>query len=1111
MTRLFMVFTLAVMVVASAACADELPLAEPWQAAYEGDDARGTHVLGLWNFEPGEETADSSGRKRSAKWDGASLEPKGRFGGALRSAPGWPKSNQPHRLLVANDADLSPKGAFTVELWICPEKELTADYGESFLIDKKYVAHDDYQLILSAAEKSGSRTLRAVLGFGSDSETWNSRPFQLPVGQWRHVAFTYDGAGTGRFFVDGVPHGHATFSGRKGISPGKHGLSIGDRIGSNYHGFPGLIDQVRLTARAAEFSAIKFERVSDRTCFRRMEPDAAIRLAVTNLLRRPLPDSVLSVSGPSIPRWTKSLGPLDSGRTETIVYPIDSRLRPDVYELLVELTPAGETNSLASDRLTVRIVPRPLPARFPVLMWGVYDGVPRELERLKQLGFTHVLGLSADYGRIWEAGKPTEAASPQKVAEAKAMLDQCLAHDLTIVASLSPGQWLRSKPEMLRVDRQGKTLPGKSDICGLIPEIETYCYNVGASVAQTYGAFPAFGAALIHTEVRDHAQPCFHAHDIEAFRKSAGIDVPAEIAGRTGVHYRKLNDFPASRVVPDNFPILAYMRWYWKEGDGWNGLNTALHRGLKSTGRQDLWTFHDPAVRVARVYGAGGEVDVLSQWTYSYPDPIRIGLATDELLATAAGRPGQEVMKMTQIIWYRSQTAPIPKPDQPPPAFEARWEMEQPDAQFITIAPMHLREAFWTKIARPIKGIMYHGWQSLVPVEKVASYRLTHPQTASELSRLTREVVGPLGPMLLNVPGVRSDVAVLQSFASEMLAGRGTYGWGRGWAGDAYHVFQYAHLQPEILLDETIVEKGLDGYRVLGMFDCDVLTQSVVDRVKKFQSNGGIVIGDENLCPAIKPDIVLPVYARTGRNDADRAALVEAAGKLRTQLDARYSRFVDTTSPDVIPYRRRAAGADYLFVVNDRREYGSYVGHHGLVMENGLPSRATVRVARQAAAVYDLVDSRRVFARVDAGATVFDVELGPCDGRVFLVCDQAIAGVRIAAAEEATRGGWLACEISVVDGNGKSLSAVVPLKIAIRDPDGRPAEFSGYDAAIDGKRSLTIDIAPNDLPGLWQIEVRELASNQTATHYFRVAGPTPWPPAKKPIPKELVDPVQPKG
>ena len=127
--------------------------------------------------------------------------------------------------------------------------------------------------------------------------------------------------------------------------------------------------------------------------------------------------------------------------------------------------------------------------------------------------------------------------------------------------------------------------------------------------------------------MRDSASLCFHDADKEALRKATGMEIPADASGKSGLDYSKIKDFPADRVIPDDHPLYRYLQWFWKTGDGWNGLNTELHRGLKSTGRNDLWTFHDPAVRVASVYGSGGAADVISQWTYSYPDPIRIGVA----------------------------------------------------------------------------------------------------------------------------------------------------------------------------------------------------------------------------------------------------------------------------------------------------------------------------------------------------------------------------------------------------------------------------------------------------------------------------------------------------
>jgi len=404
---------------------------------------------------------------------------------------------------------------------------------------------------------------------------------------------------------------------------------------------------------------------------------------------------------------------------------------------------------------------------------------------------------------------------------------------------------------------------------------------------------------------------------------------------------------------------------------------------------------------------------------------------------------------------------------------------------------MHLREAFWTKLARPVQGIMYHGWQSLVPGNGTAegSYRYTHPQTQHELRRLVKEVVEPLGPTLLQVPDRPSDVAFLESFASQMFARRGTYGWGNGWAGDAYQTLMWAQLQPEIVFDETIVKRGLDGFRVLVMIDCDVLTASVAAKVKAFQKRGGLVVGDERLCPAIKADITLQSYARTRKAGEDRAALLAKAAELRQALDRKYRRHSDSENPDVVTRCRAYGKADYLFAVNDRREFGDYVGQHGLVMENGLPSETTLSLGRKKGHVYDLVAGRELEATTRRGRLMIRRDFGPCEGAVLMVTEEAIGGVTIETAAEAKPGTPAVCRIAVVDDDGDPLSAVVPVSVQILDPAGSESEWSGYYGAKDGRLDVTLDIAKNDRAGLWQVRVQELAARHEATAYFRVSQP----------------------
>ncbi len=1082
-----------------------MQLAEPYDNPYAGDDATGDHVIALWQFDAGAETADASGKGHDLELRGAEVVTEGRFGGALESFPGWPVEDEPHKAIAKSAPELSPKSAFTIEMWISPKPEI-AEYPEAFLLDKKYVDHTDYQLTLSPERGTGVRHLQMRLGFGEDSVQYNSRPSTFEPGEWHHVAFTYDGAGTGRFFIDGTAMGSDTQPGRAAIAPGKHDVHIGDRVGSYYHGFPGYIDQVRICEGALEFRPAGFEIASLRKVFVRMEQAPVLEFNVLNKQRTNLAGAKAYVSLGGLPAQEAAIPELEPGGKYSLQYELDASLRPDEYGLTATIEIPGDPPFRSMEEFTVTIVPRPLPHRMPVVMWG---GGLGEVDRLVDLGFTHCIGVSTDMNAIWEAGEPTQATSDERMVSVMGDLDYALANGIGAVAGLSPGRWARDKEEFRRVGPDGKPYENRHDVCGRFPEVQEFCYNVGASIAQTYGSHPGLQTAMVHTEVRGESDLCYHEHDREAFRAFAGLDIPEGLKGKNGTPYQDLDDFPADRVIPDDHPIYVYYKWFWEEGDGWNAMHTALHKGLKSTGREDLWTFHDPAVRVASAYGNGGEVDVLSQWTYSYPDPIRIAMATDELFCMAAGasRPDQRVMKMTQIIWYRSQTAPEPgeearlqtgdfadKDVRPQGTgsvdasgrYQAAWEKAIPDARFITIAPMHLREAFWTKMARPIQGIMYHGWQSLVDASSsTGAYRYTHPETKHELRRLVRTVVEPLGPTLMQIPDRKSDVAFLESFASQMFAKRGAYGWNGGWAGDVYLVLQYAQLQPQVVYDETIQEEGLDDFKVLVAVDCDVLTESVAAKIKAFQDAGGIIIGDENLCPAIQPDILLQKHDRPKEADMARATVMELTENLRAELDSHYKRHVASSTPNVITRARQYGSTDYLFAVNDLREFGDYVGHHGLVMENGLPTDGTLYVNRDSGHVYDLVAHREIQPAAKDGFLAVDWHFGPCEGRVFMVTEKAIDSVTIEAPENTKAGEGVTLNVAVVDADGKPIDAVVPVRLDILDPHGKPAEFSGYYGAAGGQLRVAADIAPNDVPGVWRIRAQELASGRVADAYMR--------------------------
>ena len=1062
----------------------------PWEQSYEGTNATGPHVLGLWKFDS-EDGVDSSGKNPKGEIRNGRLASDGKYGGALESFAGYPEADQSHGFVVANSPRLSPGGAFTIELWIKPKPEFE-QRDWSVLIDKKYAGHDDYQLSIGAADGKQQRRLTLSLGFSSESQNFLSEPAAFVIDEWVHLAATYDGKGKVRFFRNGESRGGADAPGRGAISAGSQSLAVGDRLGSSFPGFPGYVDEVRLTSGVREFGQVRITSEWSRKAFVRFEPAPTWTASIRNLSPKPITGATLQarIEGHAVQQ--AAVLEIAPGSVHTAEFTFDTSLRPDTYPVMLNVTVSGETSRQFTETTTIHLVPRQLPHRMPVVMWGIggVTDVVSELPRLKQIGFTHCLGGEVDYKAVTSSDVPVSMLKPERVPATIEMLDTALANDFRILAATSPPYFAGYLKEYLQVDREGKAYKREA-LTPNVPKVLRAFEMAGASIAKTYADHPAFEGVLANSEIRDESEVSFSESDLAAYRQAFGptAEFPEWVTSKYPPSYTTLKNFPSDRVIPEDHPQLQFYRWWWSIGDGWNAAHSAVHQGLHAQStRKDLWSFNDPVVRCPPLWGSGGEVDVLSQWTYTDPDPLRMSLPVDELFAMAGGRqPAARVMKMTQLFWSRSTTAPAEKSprdgDSP-----AKWADKDPNTSFFSIHPHHLREAFWTKIARPIEGIMYHGWSSLVPTDGSHAYKYTHPQLQHELTRLIHNVVQPLGPALRQVPAAKSDVAFLESFTTFAFTSKSTWGYAGGWQSDVYFALQHAHLQPEVIYEQHVLRDGLRDYKVLVLSDCEVLTQPVVDEIHAFQKSGGIVIGDSNLCPAIKADFKLVSFRRQKDAAADKAQLLKLAAEIRQQLDGRYQRVVETTSPNVVPHRRRAGSADYIFLVNDAREPGDYVGQYGLVHEQGVPTTADVRLRSNAAAVYDLVTNQAVpFQREKTtGALTIPITLGPCEGKLLMAVEKPISKASVTGADEITREAQWTGIVQILDADDQPVNAVIPVHVEVFDAEGRLSEFSGYHAAVEGHLAVTLDIASNDQQGVWEVRIHELASGQRARHFFRV-------------------------
>lgn len=1060
-------------------------------ASYSGDEATNDKVLALLQFSPDGPAVDSSphGYQLQLRGEDTQFTSEGRFDGALQITNERQLGNdKPQGAAIKYHPELSPPGAFTLEMWIQPDEQL-ANQAVAVLLDKKYLydsdprngGNCDYMLLLRKAQGQHRYLVEAQLGFGDDSEAVRSTPNLLNPDTWYHLAFTYDGHGACVFYLNGEEIGRKELSGREGLRPGKRGLVIGDRAGDRYARFIGKISEVRITTEALAFSpreAAVLDATSSRTAFSRMEGQAFVKVLLRNKTSQPLPAGEVTLSGPTLPQAVRvvveSLAP---AAIREILLPVDTALKPGTYPVTIKSIDNKKALQGKPIDLDITLVPRAVPNALPVIAWGHAKG--NDVLRLKEVGFTHYIAL-------WQTSSDSvpEILKPTAVQQVRTEIDRAFALGMTSLGKISVGHDRRLTKHHPRINREGVPFGALN---GLLPEVQQAASELGQFVGREFGDLPSLAGVLIDTEVRDAVRPSFSQADQAAYKAASNRSIPPAIRDNPqGIPFQRVDGFPTRRVVDDEDPILSYYRWFWKEGDGWLGLHNKTSEGLKEKGH--FWTWHDPAVRAPSLYRRGTPFNYLSQWSYTYPDPLKVELAGNELLAMAAGAPQAKVMNMTQTIWYRSQTAPIPKQGVAPLKDRAAWENNFPDAKFISIAPDHLSEALWLKLSEPVDGILYHGVGSLIappPGAKQGSYAMTNPEAEKRFTEMIHRIATPLGPVLRQVPSAPRDVAFLESFASQIFAGRGTYGWGQGWGADSYMIARYAGLEPKIIYDETIVQQGLDCYKVLFLTHCDVLTRQVAAVIKRFQDNGGIIIGDEFLCPEIQPDILLPSFRRASVAKADKTALLAMASTLNRELAPFHPQKATSSNPEVL-LKQRGLHANYLFAINDHRDYGNYVGAHKLVMEAGLPSQTTISWGRTDQVIYDLISQSRVPSKEKNGATVFEVNLNGGEGTLLLALEKPVENLTITSPDAVTRGTQGSITIDLKDGNGDEIPAVVPMEITVRDPKGNLAEQSGSYGAANGSLTLALDIASNDFPGEWKIEAKEGVSGKRSVATFVV-------------------------
>ena len=793
---------------------------------------------------------------------------------------------------------------------------------------------------------------------------------------------------------------------------------------------------------ALPLAAVEFAPTGRYTFFRD-EKDAFIEMRLTDKGGGPVPGKVV---------WrgrTIELPHLEPGAEAALRLPVETRLFPGSY-----------TEELAHDGgkipVTWRIGPQPVGDGLPVMLWG-FKGDHRVLQELGFNGGIMYRSMRMD--------------NPESFAR----LENAVYDGFRYYGAVSTNGDKELKKRFPCLRRDGTKVEESVDASH--PEVVRRMLKLCA--ANVLRGHPAAGGILINSEVRSTCTtPSFAPHQLKAWRKFSGRDVPAEVSDRIAPHFGKLENFPADRVVPDDHPLLEYYQWFWRTGDGWNDLNTRMAEALRQEAAPGFVCFHDPVVRTPPIWSSGGRVDAVNHWTYAYPEPFRITSHIDAMFAMTEDDPARQVWAMTQIICYRYRLTDR----KIVPTVVPEWAKKFPEAEFISIPPDSLREAIWTMISRPVRGILFHGQGSLMPMtidpRRRKNYYCTNDWTRKAMLEMLTEVVQPLSPMLKLLGEPPREVAILHSFASSIFAGRGTWGKG-GWPDDLSLMMYYAGFNPRVIYEESVLRDGLAGIKVLAMPHCDVLTSGVAEKIREFQKRGGIVIGDPHLCPAIRPQLTLEEFSRSGLAEAVGKRMLRHAARLRRDLRGFVTPTSATDNLELLRFERVWKNTSYYFVVNDRRGCGDYVGPWRRAMEKGLPNRGVLTVPGKATAVYELSRGGKVPFVTKNGRIKIPLSFETNDGRIFMPLEHPIARVKLELPQKIVPGEKFRIRGKVLDTSGKPVPALLPIRFSMTDGAGHALDCGPYRCAVDGVFNY-VTMCPVNAVGAFRVRMIDRASGLAA-------------------------------
>lgn len=331
------------------------------------------------------------------------------------------------------------------------------------------------------------------------------------------------------------------------------------------------------------------------------------------------------------------------------------------------------------------------------------------------------------------------------------------------------------------------------------------------------------------------------------------------------------------------------------------------------------------------------------------------------------------------------------------------------------------------------------------------------------------------------------------------------------------YLLSHVGLPPSLVTDEMLsagLPEGMDTIIVLGQ--TEELPEQAMQGLRAFVAHGGRVLADsattvrwdflEHAAALDVPfrDLGHPYNMMTAYNRQDattgvmRDLATERCPQLRALLQPSINNApLDALTADVAVATLQGGSGRFVTVTNDslldfarlftREEQNMasiqqlFVGHGLGAIGSWMPLRTNLLLSPalgSGSAIYDLFTMQQVLPLQLGGGRMLPCDLTGAPARIYAIYPGPVGAGRLSALQHVRAGETIDLHYQATDGASVPLAAVVPVEITLRSQRGE-AMTTLY-RATDAQGSLNESIASGlyDLPGTYELQVRQLLDGQ---------------------------------